>query len=143
MMRTAAVLVTAVVALTTLAGCGGEDPYCSAVRQHRSALDTFGEKRTDAGFATYEKAVRAITATAPESSRDDWAKLRSVTGGVIKAHQKVGIRLQDMADTAKVADLSAADLKTLNDAYDRFNETTAQRTAVVDDVSAVCSITLK
>jgi len=143
MSRTAALLVTAVVAVTALAGCGGDDPYCAAVKEHQAALDTFGEKRTNAGFAAYAEAVRAIASTAPDTSKDDWAKLGSVTDGVLTAQKKAGITLQDMADTDKVGELDPDDLSTLNDAYDTFNGTTKQRTAVVKDVKDVCDITLK
>lgn len=143
MNKTAAVLVTAVVAGSVLAGCGGDDPYCAAVKDNKSALDTFGKKRTDAGFTRYADALRAITTTAPDSSKDDWAKLGSVTSRVVKAHKKAGIALQDMDDPAKVGRLSAADLKSLNNAYAAFNDTTKQRTAVVKDVKDVCGVTLK
>ena len=142
MRRHAAVLATAVLALTVLTGCGGEDPYCAAVKEHQSALDSFGQKRTQAGFTTYAEAVRAITATAPDSVRDDWAALGDVTTGVLEAHDKVGIPLEDMNDTATVDGLSADDLATLNDAYDAFNDTAAQRKAVVANVKTACDITL-
>lgn len=143
MLRTAAMLVTAVVSTTVLAGCGGDDPYCAAVKEQQSALNSFGQKRTDAGFTTYAKAVRAIATTAPDTSKDDWAKLGSVTDNVIKAQKKAGIALEDMSDTALVEKLSADDLASLNKAYDAFNDTTAQRTAVVKDVKSACDITLK
>jgi hypothetical protein len=143
MKKTATVLLTAVVASSVLAGCGGDDPYCAAVKENKSALDTFGQKRTNAGFRAYADAVRAITTTAPDSSKDDWAKLGSVTAGVLKAHKKVGLPLQAMDDPAKVDKLGSADLKRLNAAYAAFNETTKQRQAVVKDVKAVCDITLK
>nr|MCW2728709.1 hypothetical protein [Aeromicrobium sp.] len=142
MNKTAAVLVTAVVSMTVLAGCSGEDPYCAAVKEQKSVLDSFGKKRTDASFATYAKAVRAITSTAPDTIKDDWAKLGSVTDGVVKAHQKAGIKLEDMTPE-NLQKVDSDDLKTLNAAYEKFNGTTTQRTAVVKDVKTACDITLK
>ncbi len=140
-------LVTALISTTVvgvmLSACGGEDPYCAAVTSGQKALNSFGEKRTDAGFASYAKAVTAITMTAPDAIKVDWAMLGSVTNGVLKAHEKVGIPLEDMTDPAKVEALSADDLKTLNTAYDAFNNTAAQRKAVVADVKSTCDITLK
>lgn len=143
MKKTATVLVTAVVACSVLAGCGGDDPYCAAVKENKAALDTFGQKRTNAGFAKYADALRAITTTAPDSSKDDWAKLGAVTDRVLKAQKKTDIALQDMDDPAKVATLDSADLTSLNNAYGAFNDTTKQREAVVKDVKDVCDITLK
>lgn len=143
MSRIAAVLVTSVVAATVLAGCGGDDPYCAAVKENQSALNSFGEKRTEKGFTTYAKALRAIATTAPDTIKDDWSKLGSVTDGVLKAHDKVGLALDDMTDTAKVAELDSDDLARLNKAYDAFNDTAKQRKAVVADVKKTCEITLK
>ena len=48
-----------------------------------------------------------------------------------------------MTDTAKVKKLSEAQLKQLNTAYEAFNGTTEQRTAVVKNVKQECKITLK
>lgn len=143
MKKTAAVLVTAVMSTTLLAGCSGDDPYCAAVKENKSVLDSFGKKRTNAGYTTYAKAVRAITTTAPDEIKDDWAKLGSVTDGVLKAHKTVGIKLEDMTDPAKLDELDTDDLATLNKSYDRFNDTAAQRTAIDKDVKASCEITLK
>ncbi|MET0928793.1 MAG: hypothetical protein ABWX74_04715 [Aeromicrobium sp.] len=143
MKKIAAALVTSVVAATVLAGCGGDSPYCAAVKENRTALDSFGEKRTEKGFTTYAEALRAIATTAPDTVKDDWSKLGAVTDGVLKAHDKVGLPLQSMSDTAKVAALDADDLARLNKAYDAFNDTAKQRKAVVADVKKSCEITLK
>jgi len=143
MLKTAAVLVTAVVAVTGLAGCGGDDPYCAAVKDNVTTLKTFGDNKTDAGYAKYAEAIRAIATTAPDGIKDDWSKLGSVTDGVIKAQKKAGIRLQDMADSAKVEKLDSDDLATLNKAYETFVDTASQRTAIVKDVEATCDVSLE
>ncbi|MET0766325.1 MAG: hypothetical protein ABWY50_01650 [Aeromicrobium sp.] len=143
MNRTAATLAMGVFAVAALAGCGGEDPYCAAIEENKAALDSFGTKRTEAAFTTYAKALRSVATTAPDEVKDEWAKLGSVTDGVLKAHQSVGLPLEDMTDTAKVADLDADDLETVNTAYEAFNKTGKQRTAVVQDVLERCEITLK
>lgn len=136
-------LITTAVAGAMLSACGGEDPYCAAVTEHQKVLNSFGDKRTDAGFTSYGKAAKAIGAVAPDTVKQDWTTLASVTTGVLAAHQKVGIPLEDMTDPAKVEALSSDDLKRLNTAYDAFNDTAAQRKAVVADVKTACDITLK
>jgi hypothetical protein len=143
MSKTASMLVTSVLAVTVLAGCGGDDPYCAAVKENQASLDSFGQKRNEKAFTTYAKALRAIATDAPDTIKDDWSKLGAVTDGVLKAHDKVGLPLQDMTDTAKVAALDSDDLARLNKAYDKFNDTGKQRKAVVADVKKTCDVTLK
>ncbi|MGZ5402915.1 MAG: hypothetical protein ACXWDA_07195, partial [Aeromicrobium sp.] len=63
--------------------------------------------------------------------------------GVLKAQEAVGLKLEEMTDTKKVAKLKAADLKQLNAAYTAFNGTTKERAAVVKNVKQECKITLK
>jgi hypothetical protein len=141
--RAAAAIATAVVALTALAGCGGDDPYCAAVKDNLAPLKTFGDKKTDAGYAGYAKAVRAIATNAPDTVKKDWSKLGSVTDGVIKAQKRAGIKLEDMSDPAKVEKLSSDDLTTLNKAYSTFVDTAEQRKAIVDNVEETCDISLQ
>ncbi len=143
MKRTAAVLVTTIVAITTLSGCGGGDPYCDAVKKDKETLNTFGQKRTDAAYAKYAKAFSDVGKQAPASVKKDWMTLSSVTKGIIDAQKEVGVKLEDMTDTAKVKKLNQAQLKKLNDAYDAFNTTTKQRNAVVKNVLQECKIKLK
>jgi hypothetical protein len=143
MHKTVSLLVTAFVATAVLAGCGGDDPYCAAVKEQKGALDNFGKKRTDAAFTTYAKALRSIATTAPDAIKDDWSKLAAVTDGVLAAHKSVDLPLEDMTDTAKVGALDADGLATLNKAYDAFNGTTKQRKAVVKHVDEACGVTLK
>ena len=143
MKKSVSTLISMVVAGAVLAGCGGEDPYCAAIKENRSALDDFGQTRTDAAFAKYAKAARSIATTSPDQVKDAWAKLGAVTDGVVKAHEKAGIALEDMADAAKVEAVSADDLASLNKAYEKFNDTAAERKAVVASAKSACDITLK
>ncbi len=144
MKHPAALLVATIVAVTTLSGCGGGgNPYCDAVTKGKSTLNTFGQKRTDAAYANYAKVFQGVAKVAPVSIRKDWTTLADVTNGVISAQSDVGLSLEDMTDTAKVKKLDAAQLKKLNAAYQAFNGTTAQRTAVVKNVKQKCKITLK
>lgn len=136
-------LIATVVAGAVLAGCGGDDPYCAAIQENRTVLDDFGQKRTDAAYAKYAKAVRSIATTAPDEVKDDWAKLGAVTDGVVKAHKTADIALEDMGDAAKVGALSEDELASLNQAYEKFNDTAAQRKAVVANAKSACDITLK
>ncbi len=143
MRRTAALVVSTIACATVLAGCGGESAYCTAVDKDKSSLNTFGEKRTDAAYAGYAKVFDGVAKVAPASIKKDWTTLADVTKGVIAAQKGVKLKLEEMTDTAKVKKLDQAQLKKLNTAYEAFNATTEQRTAVVKNVKQECKITLK
>lgn len=143
-MRRPAVLVVTTIALAaTLSACGGGSAYCDAVDKDQSALNTFGQKRTDAAYAEYATVFKSVAKVAPTDVSKDWAKLADVTEGVIAAQKDVGLTLEEMTDTAKVKKLKDAELAKLNKAYEAFNGTMDQRTAVVKNVKQECSITLK
>jgi hypothetical protein len=143
MRRTAAVLVTTIVAVTTLSGCGGGSAYCDAVNKDKTSLNTFGEKRTNAAYAGYAKVFSDVAKVAPTAIKKDWTTLADVTQSILDAQNEAGLKLEEMTDTAKVKKLSSAELKKLNTAYQAFNGTTAQRTAVVKNVLQECDIKLK
>jgi uncharacterized lipoprotein len=143
MKRTAAVLVTTIVAITTLSGCGGGNPYCDAVEKNKSTLNTFGQKRTNAAYATYAKVFAEVGKEAPAAIKKDWTALSKVTTGILDAQDKVGVKLEDMTKTDKIEKLNQAQLKELNAAYTKFNATTKQRNAVVKNVLQECDIKLK
>ncbi|VXB41734.1 hypothetical protein [Aeromicrobium sp. 9AM] len=144
MKRTAAILVTTIVGIATLSGCGGGgDPYCDAVEKNKNTLNTFGQKRTDAAYAKYATVFGSIGKKAPASIKKDWTTLSTVTTGIINAQKKAGVKLEDMTDSAKVKKLSAAQLKELNTAYKTFNDTKDERNAVVKNVLQKCDIKLK
>lgn len=143
MTRTAALLISTIACATVLSGCGGESAYCKAVDKDKSSLNTFGQKRTDAAYAGYAKVFDGVAKVAPKAIQKDWTALADVTKGVIAVQKKVGVSLEEMSDTAKVKKLTEDQLKQLNTAYEAFNGTTAQRTAVVKNVKQECKITLK
>ncbi|KRC63908.1 hypothetical protein ASE12_03495 [Aeromicrobium sp. Root236] len=144
MKRTAAILVTTMVAITTLSGCGGGgDPYCDAVDKHKADLNTFGETRTNAAYAKYAKMLVDISKDAPASIKPDWKALSAATTGIVEAQKKAGIPLEDMKDKAKLKKLDPNQLKQINTAYEKFNSTTKQRDAVVKNVKQQCDIKLK
>ncbi len=108
MKRTAAILVTTIVGIATLSGCGGGgDPYCDAVDKNKNTLNTFGQKRTDAAYAKYATVFGSIGKKAPASIKKDWTTLSTVTTGIIDAQKKAGVKLEDMTDSAKVKKLYA------------------------------------
>jgi hypothetical protein len=144
MKRTAAILVTTIVGIATLSGCGGGgDPYCDAVEKNKNTLNTFGQKRTDAAYAKYATVFGSIGKKAPASIKKDWTTLSTVTTGIIDAQKKAGVKLEDMTDSAKVKKLTPAQLKELNTAYKTFNGTKEERNAVVKNVLQKCDIKLK
>ncbi len=139
--RTAAM--TAVLVGALVAACGADDPYCVAVETNQTTLESFGAKQSDAGYATYAKALTSISKAAPSPIDEQWASMARATQGVVTAQKDVGFALQDMKDEEKRMALSARDIDVLNKAYKRFNGTTSQRKAIVADVDTSCDIQLK
>ena len=115
MTRVVTGVVAALVALTLLTACAGEDPYCTAVKDQKSTLNSLGEKRTNAAYRSYARAFRSVAKVSPPAVKKDWTELAEVTASVLNAQDKVGIALEDMADEAKIKKLSTEQLKTLND----------------------------
>jgi hypothetical protein len=142
MMRAATMVVTMLLAITTLTACGGGDPYCDAVKDRTSTLNSFGQKRTTAAYTAYARTFRSIAKEAPASVKPDWTMIAKVTEDVLAAQKEVGLKLEQMTDTAKVKKLTTAQLQKLNNAYEAFNKTTDQRKAVVKNVKKECKITL-
>lgn len=140
--RTTALVGSVAVALGLLSGCS-QSPYCASVEESKATLDVFGSKRTDEAFADYARTMNSIAKQAPSSSKDAWTTLATVTQDVIDAHQEVGFKLEDMADEKKRDGLSDGDIEVLNEVYAAFNDTQAERKAVVADAKKTCDITLK
>ena len=143
MRRTTATLVTTLVAATALSGCGGGSAYCDAVKKDQSSLNSFGKTKTEAAYTKYAAVFSSVAKVSPDAVKKDWTALAKATDDIIAAQKKAGVRLEDMADTTKVKDLSDAQLADLNTAYKAFNGTTTQRRAVVKNVLQECDITLK
>lgn len=136
-------LASLVMVASLLAACSGQSPYCRAVDAQKSVLDSFGAERTDAAYARYAKALSSVAAEAPSTSRTEWAAAAKATRAVVEAHEKVGYRLDDMADEEKRAGLSEGDVEILNRAYAAFNDSLPDRRAAVADARATCDIKLK
>ncbi|CAN5419396.1 hypothetical protein BH09ACT10_BH09ACT10_09690 [soil metagenome] len=142
MRRMALALTGALLSSTFLVGCGGSSAYCDTVEASQKTLDSFGQNRTDKAFTGYATTLEKIAADAPADIKADWTKLADVTRAVLTAHKAVGLSLEDMADTKKVDAIDPADLPKLNDAYQKFNNTTKQREEIVKNVKTECDITL-
>lgn len=134
--------VAALVASTLLVGCGGPSAYCESVEENADLLESFGQDRTDAGYTRYAETFSSMADLAPEDVQEEWTQLATVTRGVLEAQEEVGVPLEEMRDDDAVAELSSDDLSTLNEAYEAFNGTGDQRTAVVTNVKQECDITL-
>ena len=139
--RTAYGVTVAALLLATLTGCG-QSEYCKAVEDHRVALDSLGEKRTNAAYLSYAGAFRAVANVAPPTIRKDWAKLADVTSDVVKAQRQAGISLEDMLVEEKLTEVPPDKLELLNEAYEAFNNTADERKAVVKNAKDECEITL-
>ncbi|MBK5217612.1 MAG: hypothetical protein JJE02_08515 [Propionibacteriales bacterium] len=142
MRRFAVAVTTVVLSMAVLVACGGSD-YCDSVEKNQKTLNTFGEKRTNEAYAGYAKVFTSIAVQSPKEVRADWTKLAAVTNGVLKAHDSVGLKLEEMNDAKKLATVQPADLTKLNNAYKAFNDTAKERAAVVKNVKQECKITLK
>jgi len=132
---------TVAVLMATLTGCG-QSEYCKAVDDNKVALNSLGEKRTNAAYVSYARAFRAVANVAPPTVRKDWTKLAEVTSDVVKAQREAGISLEDMLVDDKLAQVPPEKLKLLNTAYEAFNNTADERKAVVKNVKDECGITL-
>ncbi|HZK35627.1 MAG TPA: hypothetical protein VFC57_01565 [Aeromicrobium sp.] len=142
MRRFAVAVTTVVLTMAVLVACGGSD-YCDSVEKNQKTLNTFGEKRTNEAYTAYAKLFTSVGNLSPNDVKADWKKLASVTDGVLKAHDSVGLKLEEMTDAKKIAEVQADDLTKLNDAYKSFNDTAEERAAVVKNVKQECKITLK
>ncbi len=142
MKRAVTGMITTALAITLLTACSGDDPYCTAVSSQKSTLNSLGEKRTNEAYRSYAQAFRSVAKVSPSAVKKDWTELAEVTAAVLNAQDKVGIKLEEMTDAAKLKKLDTAELKTLNDAYEAFNKTAPQRRAVVKNVKQECEITL-
>ena len=141
MSRAAVGLGGTAILLATLAGCG-QSEYCKAVEDNQVALNSLGEKRTNAAYLSYARAFRTVANLAPTTVRKDWTKLADVTSDVVKAQRQAGISLEDMLVDDKLTQVPPEKLKLLNTAYEAFNNTTDERKAVVKNVKDECEITL-
>jgi hypothetical protein len=141
MPRFVTVVAGVTIALTTLAGCGKSE-YCQAVEDNKVALNSLGEKKTNAAYLQYAQAFRTVAKVAPPGIRKDWTKLADVTQGVVTAQRQAGISLEDMLVEDKITRVPPEKLKLVNNAYEAFNNTTDERKAVVKNVKDECEITL-
>jgi len=141
MPRAASAAATLAILVATLAGCG-QSEYCKAVEDNQVALNSLGEKRTNAAYLSYARAFRAVANVAPPTVRKDWTKLADVTNDVVKAQRQAGISLEDMLVEDKLVKVPPEKLELLNSAYEAFNNTAAERKAVVKNVKDQCEITL-
>ena len=139
--RTASRVAAAAILLPMLTSCG-QSEYCKAVEDNQVALNSLGEKRTNAAYLSYARAFRAVANLAPPTIRRDWIKLADVTSDVVKAQRQAGISLEDMLVDDKLVQVPSDTLELLNTAYEAFNNTADERKAVVKNVKDECGITL-
>lgn len=143
MKKAATLVAAALVASTTLAGCGGDSEYCAAVKDKVSVLDTFGTKKTDAQFKKYRRAVSEISKLAPEPVDKDWAALTKSLIEVRDAQKDAGLKLEDVT-VKSVAGLSTAQSTGLNEAYKSFSDAVADHgQKITENVKSECGVKLK
>lgn len=143
MKKAATLVAAAIVASTALAGCGGDSEYCAAVKQNVSVLDSFGKKKTDAGFKKYRQATNSLSKLAPDPVNKDWSALTKALVEVRDAQKAAGLKLEDVT-VKSVAGLSTAQSTGLNSAYQSFTDAVAKHgPAIKADVKKQCGVTLK
>ncbi len=129
--------------LGSLGACSGPSPYCQTVQDDESVLDSFGSSRTTEAYTGYASALSDISKVAPAESKEQWTTLAAATQGVLQAHDEIGFALDDMSDADERASLSESDIAVLDEAYATFNDTTAEREAVIENVQSSCDIELQ
>lgn len=132
-----------VVLLGVLGACSGPSAYCQTVEDDEQVLDSFGSAKTTEAYTGYATALSEISEVAPAESKKQWMALAAATQGVLQAHDEVGFALDDMADADERASLSQADVAVIEEAYASFNDTTAEREAVIENVQSSCDIELQ
>lgn len=142
MRRLIAAAIVAGIAVISVSSCGS-DPYCDEIEDNKSTLDNFGNEKTMDAYAEDAKELREVAKTAPDDVASDWKTLAEVTQGVLDAQKEAGIKLENMKDEDELGELSEDELKELNDAYNRFNDTSDERSTVVKNVKQECEITLE
>lgn len=142
MRRLIAAIVMAVITSIIISACGA-DPYCDAIEDNKSTLNSFGNAKTNSAYENYAKTARDIAKVAPDDSKKDWNTLVDVTTDVLDAQESVGLKLEETSDDKKLDELSPKEFDELNKAYTKFNDTADQRAAVVKDVKQKCEITLQ
>ncbi|MGJ9421016.1 hypothetical protein [Aeromicrobium sp. CF3.5] len=133
----------AAVLLGLLGACSGPSAYCQTVQDDEQVLDSFDSDRTTEAYTGYTAVLTDISEVAPAESKKQWTTIASATRGVLQAHDEVGFALDDMADADERASLSESDIAVLEEAYASFNDTQADREAVVKDAQSSCDIDLK
>ncbi len=139
----AATAATMVVLLGSLGACGGPSAYCQTVEDDEQVLDSLGSSRTTEAYTSYAAALTEISEVAPAESKKQWTTLAQATQAVLTTHDEIGFALDDMGDADARANLSEADTAVLEEAYASFNDTTAEREAVIENVQSSCDIELQ
>ena len=136
--RSASGVAAAALLLGALSGCG-QSEYCQAVEDNLEVIKSTGEKTTTAAYTAHLRAFRAVARVAPPRSHDDWNKMVDVTSGVLAAHKKIGLTMEEV-QAGKLANASPEDGEILSKAYEAFNNTPSERTAVYEDVREECGL---
>lgn len=140
-MRRSALFLSAVLGLGVLTGCSGGGPYCDAIDRNRDTLTSFGAL-TDEAYGTYADVTTEIAEVAPDAVAKEWKAIAKATRRVVKAHDKAGIRLEDMDVEEKANALSQTDIDRLTEVYEAFADTRSQRQEVVEHAHDECGIDL-
>lgn len=141
MVRRPTLALCVVLGLGVLTGCSGGGPYCDAARDGEDSLKDFGRVNS-AAFVSSAKVTTAIAKEAPEDVREEWKAVAKATRGVVAAHRKADVRLQDMTKESTVNALSQDDLDRIQAANEAFNDTATQRRDLAQHLHDECGIDL-
>lgn len=139
---------TAAVLAAALTGCGGGsgsgDDYCSTVKDQRAELKALGsgDAPTTKQFAAATDAVNAITDAAPAGIKDEWKTVGTGFEDVQNTLDEIGLEVDELDDSSKVASLSADKQKKLQSVAEDVKGVGDATKKVTADVKKRCKIDL-
>lgn len=148
MRRFAGVAAMACAATFSLTGCGlfGNE-YCDSIEANLKTLETYGSTESNAAYEKLADTLEEVAKVAPDNVKSDYEALAKATRGVLSAHKKAGVTLEEVKKdpVAANAKLTTEQRNAINTARTAFNpdRTADERASVVTSIKQECEITLK
>lgn len=144
MKRLARLVACAFLSVCLLTACGGgNDEYCSAIKDAKSTLGGIdGSDVTNADFDKLSSTLHDIADKSPDSVKDDWNKLGDSVDELRKALDDAGVKAEDLQDPSSVKDVDPDKLTKITDAAKSMTEAADSKDAITDEVKKDCDIDL-
>lgn len=141
MRRALAIAAAMLLAGTLLSACGTSE-YCQAVQAQQAHLERIGFVRTNQRFAADAALLHRLAKVAPDSVRNNYAKIADATDDLLAAYKAQGVTIEATQKNPKI--LSTAQRAAINKANTTWNGILiARRTAIATSIKQECEITLK